>query len=148
MATLTMDNISEILNMQQKAYRDTVEILFESVNKRVEGQNMLINDLRRAVEHSQHEIGDLKTELKECRDKLKNLETSSVEQCQNIDKIKIKTISLEDHSRRRNIRIEGLDETSRENWEQTQIKVEKLMKERLEINNIKIDYAHRINKKN
>ena len=54
----------------------------------------------------------------------------------------------EDFSRRRNIRIDGVTEDNKETWEKTQFKVEKLIKEKMAIENINVEFAHRINNKN
>ena len=45
-----------------------------------------------------------------------------------------KLIKLEDRSRRNNLRIDGIEETPNETWEDCEIKMQELIKNKLKIN--------------
>ena len=47
--------------------------------------------------------------------------------------------SLEDYSRRSNLRINGLDEEKGENKEILEVKVQKIFRDDLEMNNVSVD---------
>ena len=64
---MSKDEINMLLDIQQKAYKDSVELLFSSLSKRIEDQNKLIFDLKYSLEFTQEETRTLKTDL----DKLK-----------------------------------------------------------------------------
>ena len=56
-----------------------------------------------------------------------------------------KLVDLEDRSRRNNLRVDGMIESERENWEVTEEKVRSLFREQLNISeDIEIDRAHRV----
>ena len=68
------------------------------------------------------------------------------EQAALITHLQLQVDAQGDYSRRRNIIIDGLNGAS-ETTEQSHAKVEKLLKDKLELPDIKIDTAHRIPKK-
>ena len=51
---------------------------------------------------------------------------------------------LEDRSRRNNIRIDGIAEEPGETWEECERKVQRLLSEELDINDVVIERAHRV----
>ncbi|KAK8371732.1 hypothetical protein O3P69_018982 [Scylla paramamosain] len=50
----------------------------------------------------------------------------------------------EDYSRRNNLRFDGLDESPNEKWEETQVKIQHLFRDKLEIGTIQLERAHRM----
>ena len=59
-----------------------------------------------------------------------------------------KLIELGDRSRRNSLRIDGIEETPNETWEDCEIKIQELIKNKLKINeHIEIDRCHRLSKK-
>ena len=55
---------------------------------------------------------------------------------------------LEDRNRRNNLRVDGVRENEGESWNETEIKVKKLLRDRLKIDDVIIERAHRMGKKN
>ena len=141
-------NLEELIKVQQSAYRDFTSILFESLTAKVEEQNKFIFELRKSLEFSQSELNDVKHDLTNCKKTI-----DAQDKVINENKLVISTLQnqvsrVEDHSRRKNIRITGVPEGNQENWEQTQRKVEKIIQENIKITDVKVQYAHRINSKN
>ena len=58
--------------------------------------------------------------------------------------IRNKLTELEDRSRRNNKRIDGIAEEPGETWEECEKKVQRLLSEELDINNVVIERAHRV----
>ena len=58
-----------------------------------------------------------------------------------------KLVELEDRSRGNNIRIDGIKEHNKESWEECERRVHSMLKERLEIENVEIERAHRAGRK-
>ena len=54
---------------------------------------------------------------------------------------------LEDTSRRDNLRIDGIAEVGNETWEQTEEILQNLFKEKLQLENISVERAHRVGNK-
>ena len=143
---MSTNEINQLLEIQQNAYREATNMLFSSLNERIEAQNKLIYDLKLSLEFSQKELEETKSELKICKSDLKNINETLIEKVNKINKLEENTTKLEDYSRRNNLRIEGVTENQSENWEETQAKVNKIIKDKLLISNIKVDYAHRLSR--
>ena len=67
-----------------------------------------------------------------------------IEDAENIDN---KLVELEDRSRRKNVRIDGIKEHIKETWDECERRVHSMLKERLDIENVEIDRAHRAGRK-
>ena len=59
-----------------------------------------------------------------------------------------KLVELEDRSRRNKIRIDGIKEHNKESWEEGERRIHSMLKERLDIENVEIERAHRTGRKN
>ena len=64
------------------------------------------------------------------------------------NEVQRKLTEIEDRSRRNNIRIEGVVQESYESWDQTETMVNNLLKDKLEIENVKIERVHRAGRTN
>ena len=120
--------IKELLAAQQNAYKDATSLLFNSLNQRIDDQNNTIYELRRSLEHSQNELSETKDELEKCKREISNQSKLLNENVKITKDLNDQVSRLEDHSRKRNIRIEGIEESQQENWQQTLKKVDKLLK--------------------
>ena len=58
----------------------------------------------------------------------------------------VKVRDLEDASRRNNLRFDGLSQAQGEDWHASEAKIKKVIKEKLGIENVEIERAHRIGK--
>ena len=146
--TMKKEDITLILEVQQKAYKDATEILFGSLNSRIDEQTKIIQDLKRSLEFTQSEIDELKNNYGRLEGDGKIMKETIQEQKAMIKGLQDKLDAQEDYSRKRNIRVDGVTDNSTENSEQTQSKVDKIIKEKLGLSNVKIDIAHRIPNKN
>ena len=63
------------------------------------------------------------------------------------EKIHSKLVELKDRSRQNNIRIDGIKEHNKESWEDCERRVHSMLKEWLDIENMKIERAHRTGRK-
>ena len=141
-------DLDTILETQRKCYNDTTKLLFSSLNDIIEKQNCLIQELKTSIEFSQQETSDLKNELKNVKSDLKEYKKKTEDQQMSIINLENKLNSQEDHSRRKNIRIEGVEETSDENKEKLQYKIETVLKNKLQLPNVKISNIHRVTPSN
>ena len=143
---MSTNEIKQLLEIQQNAYKEATSMLFSSLNERIEAQNKLIYDLRLSLEYSQKELQETKSELRICKSDLKIINENLNANVDRMNKLEENATKLEDFSRRNNIRIEGVIENQSENWEQTQEKVNKIIKDKLAIDNLKVEYAHRLSR--
>ena len=137
-------DINKIIECQQNAFKDCTENLFFPLSQKVDEQTALINELRRSLEFTQDELQDVKNDLSTSKGHISNLETINREQYNIISKLEEQISEIEDHSRRVNIRIDGIAESPKETWEQTQLKVKKLFADTMQLPEVLIDHAHRI----
>lgn len=141
------DKVKEYLEIQQEAFKSSVSLLFDSCNKRINDLTDTVYEIKSQLETSQNEVKQLKLELSKCKDELQTKYTVIDSLQNNITHLENKISSIENHTRKKNIRIDGISENNQENWEQTQIKVQKLIDETLQLNDVKVDFAHRISSK-
>ena len=145
--SIDKENLQLILDIQQKSYKDATEILYNALNNKLEEQTKLIYDLKNSLEFTQAEFDSLKLENNELKKDVTDLKLIVDKQEKMIEELKDNQEAQEDYSRRRNIRIDGVIDDIKETSEQTQLKADKIIKEELGLDNIKIETAHRIPKK-
>ena len=141
---VTKEEIRDMMNIQLAAYREASTVLFDSSNTRIEEQTKLIYEFKHSLEFTQREFQDLKAEMTKLKSENAELRKNSERDNVTIEKLQRQVANLEDYSRRKNIRIEGIQEHPKENWQQTQVKVQKMINEKLQLENVKVEYAHRI----
>ena len=112
-----------ILEIQQKSYKDAAEILLNSLNSRIDDQAKIINDLKVSLEFSQSELHDVKNTNMILKNETSAMKAEMVEQRKIISDLIEKLDSQKDYSRKKNIRIDDILESSSENNEQTHFKV-------------------------
>ena len=144
---ISRDEIDLLLKTQQGALRESINILIETFNDK-------IKTLESTITNSLQEIKELKAECRDKQVKIDNLKTK-VEELEinfegtriDIDPINNRIDYLDDQSRRNNLRIDGLPELKKENWEQTQKLIEDFFKDKIDIKNKpEIERAHRVGK--
>ena len=85
------------------------------------------------------------TENKKLKEELTNLRSDLKEKDVHLkNKLRI----LEDRSRRNNIRVEVIPGSENEGWDVTEEKLRKVVKDKLDIENVVIERAHRVNRNN
>ena len=159
MTTFSMEQVKVILKMHEETMMNFMKITverfdskFDEIKKDVININRDIRDLKDSANFSGNQINDIEKKLMKTEEKLKSSGTSvSSTMVQKIDtvfldntEIKEKLVDLEDRSRRNNLRINGIEEDEKETSEVLEQKINKLIKEDLEINkDITIERMHR-----
>ena len=122
----------------------TLEIRYNNI--KLNDLSKETDDLKLRIETSQ-EITDKK--FKEINKKLKNDKQHGHgidELWQENEYLREKLRDIEDRSRRYNLRIDGLQEVENETWEQTEKILKSMIQEKLEIEDVNIERAHRVGK--
>ena len=139
---------SDMLEIQRKAYTDSTTLLFNTLNKRVDDMATEICALKHELKlmsdcniKTVQENQDLKSQVVELSNLVDERQKVIESQSDRIDE-------LEDYSRFNNIRINGIEDDRSESRENLQIKVEKLLNERLKVKNVIIENVHRLPSKN
>ena len=142
------------LAAQDQAYRSALELFLNQINENMKSLQTTVTDLTTSLEFSQGEIADLKKEVEILKEEKKSDEKTIrelTEGYQNSQKL-IKDMEdrcnyQEDYSRRNNLQIIGVEEQAGETWEQTAVKVSKLLEEKMELPNMQLERAHRVGRK-
>ena len=117
-------------------------------NERLEKLNKETVDLKISLETSQ-EIFEKK--FQKVNDNLSKQKQKHKEDINELwkdnDQLCERLRDLEDRSRRDNLRIDGIAEVENETWEQTEEILQNLFKEKLQLENISVERAHRVGNK-
>ena len=116
----------------------------KSTDERLDKLSTEMEELTKSLEYTHdqldHKLKTIKTDIKDFDSAVKEIE-QKIEEYPDKNK---KLIELEDKSKRNNnIRIDGFFKTPNETWEECKIKVQKMFKMKMEIEeNIEIDRCH------
>ncbi|XP_065684369.1 uncharacterized protein LOC136096731 [Hydra vulgaris] len=157
MAKFSATNIKDLLEIHEntliKLFNDKFDKMEIKFNIIQEENNILKNEmkeLRKTVDFVSEKYESTLAELKE----LKKNTISNAESTDNIkfnDKnndVKDKLAELEDRSRRNNLRFNGVEESENESWEDSEKKIQEVLKSKFGFtNNLEIERAHRTGKK-
>ena len=117
-------------------------------NERLEKLNKETVDLKISLETSQ---GIFEKKFQKVNDNLSKQKQKHKEDINELwkdnDQLCERLRDLEDRSRRDNLRIDGIAEVENETWEQTEEILHNLFKEKLELENISVERAHRVGNK-
>ena len=140
-------DVKELLEIQEKSFRATVQLLIDKQMQESKQLRQEISDLRMSLTYSQKEIDDLKA-------KCDKLEKDNVRNQANHEDTHAAIVDLEDQpdylenqSRRNNLKIFGIPEKENgfETWEETEQLVKEAIKDKLKITTqIQIERAHRV----
>ena len=141
----------KLLNIVRNGISDTNARL-DRLTQEISDNNIKLNDLSKetddlklSIETSQ-EITDEK--FKEINKKLNNDKQQHGNEIDELwqenEYLREKLRDIEDRCRRDNLRIDGLQEVENETWEQTEKILKGMIQEKLEIQDINIERAHRV----
>lgn len=142
---VSMATLNEMLKIQERMFKTMfADSLSTSVNVRIDSVVKSVEELKASLAFSQASIDDLQesvTKINKMEDEL-----DDIQQC--LDKHDGKIEYLENHSRRKNIRIDGVPEETNESWSVTEGIVKKVLTEKLHLEfEPTIERAHRIGRK-
>ena len=118
-------NIKLLLDVQNKAIQSFMQVFMNSVNSRmdkiVQDFTSQIHEVKRSLEFSQKVLEDVKKSVAMSIESASKISSSKVDQFEvELEKIHHNIDYLENQSRRNNLRMDGIEEGSRESWEQTE----------------------------
>lgn len=141
------EEIKLLLEIQQKAFREGVEVLFQDVNNRLKQVELMNLELKCSLEFSQKEVEDCKNINKVLQDEVSYLKKEIAKKSEVDDKIedlKNRVDYHEDYSRRNNLRFDGIEEKNNETWEETQETVQRILRDKLDMGSVELERAHRV----
>ena len=142
---MLFDNLKkEIDNVRNEnvKLKETVDCVV-SLRDKVTALEVENEDLKRSLEFSHNEIYDLKSKYNELSLKLSATDTEVNGHRPGTD-FSSRLRNIEDYTRRKNVRIFGILDSSSETQEQAQVKVQNVIANKLNLPNVKILTASRI----
>ena len=148
-AMFQREDVELMLKTQRDSFNDSVSHLltsfqhkFDKVEKDLSESKLEIERLKGTNENLTGTISKLVQEIENLKPVLTNSEAIQQTTLSRVD-------YLEDQSRRNNLRFDGVQEDSGENWEQTTKKVQDLVREKIGIETpVVIERAHRVGQPN
>ena len=152
---ITIEQIKNIFTEQFKTHEENIKLIICSntkiLNDRMDLLTTKINDLQESVEFTQKHFEEKIVEMEDkfiaktnkIEEELLNIKVNHVSK-KVIDHISQKLVEIEDRSRRNNIRIDGIPESYKESWDDCEKKVQNVFTNRLGIENVEIERAHRV----
>ena len=163
---ISTETIKELFIEMFKAQEETIRKIVSSCNSdtimRLDRLSEEIQDNNERLEKLNKETVDLKVRLEtsqeifekkfqKVNDNLSKQKQKHKEDINELwkdnDQLCERLRDLEDRSRRDNLRIDGIAEVENETWEQTEEILHNLFKEKLELENISVERAHRVGNK-
>lgn len=136
-----------MLDMQLKAYKEGTDLLLEDITSRLRQLEQRHSELIHSLQFTQGEVLALQSENKALKEEISVIKKEAIQKSDFEDKFNKLTTRIdyhEDYSRRNNLRVDGLEEQPNETWEVTQDKVQRLLREKLELGPIELERAHRV----
>ena len=137
---VSLQEVELLLKTQREAFNDSVNIIINSFEKRLSKVESELVQHKLELSNTKIINTDQKNTIEELKSELLSLKQNNSAS----HFLSTRIDYLEDQSRRNNLRFEGLPEENQENWEQTTVKVQNLIRNNLGITDtIQIERAHR-----
>lgn len=140
---MDIEAIKVLLDSQAKTFHTAMDFVAEQFKSRIRDAEVTIQDLTRSLEFSQAEVKELQTEVKDLKKSANESKTGIETLKEQIKDLQQRQNYQEDYNRRNNLRISGIEEKPGESWEDTAVSVSKLIKEKLQLPDVKLERAHR-----
>ena len=144
--TVSMDSstIKMLLESQERAYKSALDMVVKQMNDQINKLENKVSDLTTSLEFTQREVDDLKSSARESAKEKKEDKTTIENLVLKVNNLNDKLVYQEDYSRRKNLRISGLEEQRNETWEQTTAAVTSLLEKKLQLPGVVLERAHRV----
>ena len=121
---------------------------FKLTMQEIHGLKNEVNDLRKSLEFTQNNLEEKVDNVEKRMEKLDSDIQEIYEYLIDPKYVRDKLTELEDRSRRNNIRIDGIKETKGKTWNDCEEKVQDMFAQKLGLDGIEIDCAHRVKRNN
>ncbi|KAK4290352.1 hypothetical protein Pmani_036740 [Petrolisthes manimaculis] len=142
---MELEAIKVLLDSQERTLRSAMDMVVKQLQDRINKAAQSVDEVIKSLEFSQAEVLDLKNEVKELTKSNKDKQLLLEEIQSKVSEQEQRQNYQEDYSRRNNLRITGLQEQpGGESWEETPVKVNKLLEDKLQLPAANLERAHRV----
>ena len=136
----------ELMELQEKNFKTFIGLVMDSTSKRVDDLVKTVCEFKHSLEFTQAETESIKAAnvLNQAAAQSSTLLLGQLQAA--LDKLSSKGDYLENQSRRNNILVDGIEDSKSESWQDTEIKLKKMMSDKLDLDSklIEVERAHRI----
>lgn len=135
----------DMLDLQEKNFKTFLQLFMETTNKRVDDLVKDFTEYKKSLDYTQAQVDEQKKTSDEMATKCREARTDINTVCQSALALDGKADYLEGQSKRNNVIIDGIPESQRESWEETEDKVRQILAEKLQMDEkrIEVERAHR-----
>lgn len=138
----------ELLKQQEATYKGFVQLLMESFTKRMDELTKDLCDFKASLHFTQGEVENLKGHSEKMSKDCKAMSNDINMLNSKLSTMNGKTDYLENQSRRKNLIFDGIPESTKEKWSDSEDKVRKILSESLNLDqkHIELERVHRSGK--
>ena len=118
---VTLQMVRELLEIQDRSYRSTFQLLLTDMKKDVKSLKKGIDELKHSLQFSQKDIKDLQDKTLAIEKKIGKCSKTVSQHDEDLEDVSNQIEYLENQSRRNNLKIIGVEESEEEKtWEDTE----------------------------
>ena len=142
---VSREEVELLLKTQQEAFKETINFMVSSFTEKIDRISTEVQQVKSDLSLVKQQSDNKQRLIEEISNKVDDLEVLVEGNRFDSKPVFERLDSLEDHSRRNNLRFSGVEELPNENWEQSAELVRKLVKDKLKIpENLEVERAHRV----
>ena len=135
---VSLNVVKELLKIHESSTKAFFSTFVEATDKRIDTIIKEVQGIKTSLEFTQSQVDQLVN---------LNLDEGLLNIQNEIDRLKDKVDDLENRSRRNNLCFDGIEETYKETWSNTEDKLKAILQDELEIYDVEIERAHRTGSK-
>ena len=137
-SNMDKETVVMLLEQQLETVKSFVQLMVSNLREDVKELQRENQELRHSLEFTQSEVADLKVMIADHSQSFGRVEVAEDHHKEVWEIVR----RMEDEARKNNVRLEGLSEVPNENSEQTQAKLESLLRDKMEVN-VRLESANR-----
>ena len=155
--TKQAETFEKLLTVQAETYKQCLQCFIDNTNSRIDkfvkDTTKELCEIKSSLEYTQREVDEIKSTVKTSTSNATTVTNRLEKAQQDIIDLTQETDYLESQSRRNNLRIDGIPESSNESWAETETCVRDVQHTKLQmaketVDSIEIERAHRTGRKN
>lgn len=135
----------DLLVQQENSYKSFIQMILDSTNKRMDCFSSELGKITQSLEFSQAEIEDLKLGTNTAHDSYEKVNNDLIKMQSSLAELSSKEDYMQNQLKRNNLLIDGIPDIKNESWQESEIKVKKILADHLELDPklIELERCHR-----
>lgn len=142
---LPLATVKQLLMQQREDFTSLINTIMKSFNDRFDNLQATVVELKVALEYSQKDIDELKTAQSEQENNMKSHDNEVVLIKDHLNSLTNKLDYIENQTRRNNVIFDGVPESTKETWKESEEKILNVLKSNMGFTeDPSIERAHRV----